>query len=427
MKRTKAFFAVLILGLIYPAAVSAQVTIEDVSEIVADNFGGYNARQMSMGGAGIMSLDGSALFKNPANLARVPRIEFNLGFAHQRYQDDSRTIPLSTLDANAYEDKKTGTHLNSVIVTVPYPTYRGSLVFGFGMVRSANFDRVTGNLYVEDIYVNLERNVGSGGINQYGFGFGIDISPRLSFGASAFLYNGKHEINFESDIYEIGVINPVDPLYEYIESQYLGLALKSGLAYQISGNFGLGLTVNFPVIYNIDQDFYGEYYWGDTAFYTEYELKRPYIFSGGFVFRWERLTLLGDVGYIDWKQMAYVNSPEMADYNRAVGEFYDDVFKFNFGGEYVIPLLGLSLRGGYFIDPLPYQKRYLEKNRTGFTAGLGFLIDQVVMVDFAYVNAIYEFHKLVQPAVDNPFFNDSFDLFNESKINQFYMTISYRF
>ena len=43
----------------------------ELDEPIAGNYFGIGARQMAMGGAGIMSMDGTALYYNPANLART--------------------------------------------------------------------------------------------------------------------------------------------------------------------------------------------------------------------------------------------------------------------------------------------------------------------------------------------------------------------
>jgi len=154
----------MMLCLILITNISFAEYIEQVEEITAGNFFGYGARQMAMGGAGIMAIDGAALFYNPANLARIPRIEFNFGLSNQRYKDISTVRPIRReVDysgavtqsgilsprfegfqpvLSSAENSKINTRVNSAIITIPYPTYRGSMVFGIGMTRGINFDRV---------------------------------------------------------------------------------------------------------------------------------------------------------------------------------------------------------------------------------------------------------------------------------------------
>ena len=57
-------------------------------EVTAGNFFGIGARQMAMGGTGIASSwDGAAMWYNPAALARIHRVEFQLGLNHQKFSN----------------------------------------------------------------------------------------------------------------------------------------------------------------------------------------------------------------------------------------------------------------------------------------------------------------------------------------------------
>ncbi|MCP4704665.1 MAG: hypothetical protein GY865_08640, partial [candidate division Zixibacteria bacterium] len=159
-------YALIIFCLVLFSKISNANYIEQIEESTAGNFFGYGARQMAMGGAGIMAIDGAALFYNPANLARIPRIEFNFGLSNQKYTDNSSVRPnrrnvdysgavtqsnivSSRFDLfqpvlSSSENSKTNTRINSAIITIPYPTYRGSMVLGVGMTKSVNFDKLFG-------------------------------------------------------------------------------------------------------------------------------------------------------------------------------------------------------------------------------------------------------------------------------------------
>ncbi len=115
--------------------------IESVEEISAANVFGIGARQMAMGGAGMMSIDGAALYYNPANLARIPRIEFMVGMSNQKFADESTVRPLrKIIDAaqiipeeniyanrfegytslpNSTDDDRSNTRLSTAIITIP--------------------------------------------------------------------------------------------------------------------------------------------------------------------------------------------------------------------------------------------------------------------------------------------------------------------
>ena len=123
--------------------------IESVEEITAGNFFGYGARQMAMGGTGLMTNDGTSLFYNPANLARIPRIEIHYGMSHQKFDDKSYFRPLRkivdynniipsvntytgrfegfTSSANRSENSKTNTRIGSTFLITTRLIYQGTV------------------------------------------------------------------------------------------------------------------------------------------------------------------------------------------------------------------------------------------------------------------------------------------------------------
>jgi hypothetical protein len=407
---------------------SDDIDFFDVDQILAGNRAGFGARQMAMGGAGIMGIDGAALFYNPANLARIPRIEFNLGLSYQKFEDESRThIPALGTTLND-GDKKTNTRLNTAVLSVPYPTYRGSLVFGFGTARLADFDKVSTLLYEEDaggaVVSNPERTFESGGLNQWGFGMGIDLSPRLSFGATILLYKGKHEFNLQSDIYESGQL--LDPWSQLLEYRYTGVGGKLGLAMQLSRYVGLGMTAELPVSLHVD--------WEEVSATNaitfdadEYDLKKPFVFSAGVLARFNNLSLLADIDYTDWTQLEYGDNYLMEMDNPWFKDYYREVLSFRMGGEFVFPSVGLSLRAGYFNDPLPFQERYINKDREGYTLGFGLLVDRMMTIDFAYVHGSHTSFMQLEP--DEPYFTHNYNIAvdNDASYDRVYVTGAYRF
>jgi long-subunit fatty acid transport protein len=142
--------------------------------------------------------------------------------------------------------------------------------------------------------------------------------------------------------------------------------------------------------------------------------------------RFGYFTFTADADYTDWSELAYSDNPEMeVKYNKEFKDAYREVIRFRIGGEYVFPMTGLSLRAGYFNDPLPYRntESFSRDTRQGFSVGLGFLIDQVMMIDVAYVRGNYGDEYVLESSD----FNSDIVLTEDIDYNRVYLTASYRF
>ncbi|RKX32026.1 MAG: hypothetical protein DRP46_02050 [Candidatus Zixiibacteriota bacterium] len=402
--------------------------LNDVNEVIAGNQIGIGAKQMAMGGTGMMTIDGTAIFYNPANLTRIPRIEFMLGMSYNKQKSDITTRAVGEESGFDVSDSKSNTRISSAILTVPYPTYRGALVFGFGVARLSDFDRIS-NFYFEEIdegevRTSNEKVKESGGLNQWAFGFGIDLSPRISFGGALMVYHGKHELNLKSPLYYAGAME--SDFEQLLEYRYIGYGAKIGLGMQLSRRIGLGMAIESPVMLDIDQDG-SEIEFGIITPYStvEYELKKPFVFSAGAVSRFDYFTLMADIEYTDWSQMSYSDNMAMELFNDEIEEVYKEVLRFRIGGEYVVPSIDLALRAGFFNDPLPYQEMLSYKNdsRYGYSFGFGFLVDQVMMIDFAYVHGSFSDSFILE----SPDFVETINLDEDIKNDRLFLTVSYRF
>ena len=457
MKRV--LLVLIFSSLVLAAAVlAADPYIESVEEITAGNFFGYGARQMAMGGTGLMTIDGTALFYNPANLARIPRIEFNFGLSHQKYTDGSFVRPVRRMvnntefpsystfsgrfagfsaQASNADNFKTNSRVNSAILSIPYPTYRGSLVIGLGVARVADFDKVFDMYYRDGSASGTIAGAGhefqSGGLYQWGAGLGVDLSPKISFGATVFAYTGKHEYNFDYQLDSVGYLHY--DKQQFIEDKYLGFGAKVGLAIQLSQYVGLGLAVESPVTLKIEENSSLTSHTIDTASFTsegvnyvEYNVKRPFVFSAGLNARLNDATLAADIDYTDWSQLAYGDNISMAADNGKIKTYYAEALRFRTGAEYVFPTLGLSLRGGLFTDPLPFKKEFQNSSRYGYTLGAGILIDQVMTLDFAYLHGSYGRNSdftYAQSADGSTLHNFIID--EDISYNRLFLTAAYRF
>ena len=408
------------------------------TEISAANFFGTNARAMAMGQTGIATAqDGSAMIYNPACLARVRRLEVLGGLSHLRLDNttDYHTGRYQgyTSTVNTGKRNLTKTHLDGLSVAVPVPTYRGSMVFGFGVHRVKNFDRTlqlklrdeAGNDFIDQKQTETE----SGGLYAWSAAGAVEVSPRMAVGMGLSVYTGKAE--YAARYQESEQTGPngysVDETTD-IQSDHVGISGSIGFSYQAAPSLTIGVVIESPSWWNIKEDSKitgtevfdtasSPYYWqsdyGDNSS-TEYNLRHPFSLGLGAGFSHRQLTLALDVKYTDWSQMEYTNKFSQ-DLNAIIQENYREVVAVRLGAEYVFPKPGISLRAGYFTDPLPFPSGYIKKDRKYATFGIGFLIDQVMTIDLAAVLGGYTIN-----------YKDPLRYTEEYKTRRVFLTMAYR-
>jgi len=419
--KKKSAFLVLLVTVIW-SGLSATLMAGEIDDLIlnhevsAANFFGTNARSMAMGQTGIATaLDGSAMIYNPACLARIRRLEVRGGISHLRLENTTDYEPgryqgLESVISTGERDL-TKTHLDGLSVAVPSPTYRGSLVFALGMHRVKNFDRtlkfnLRDEVSTEDFRSEEQIETESGGIYAWSGAGAIEISPRMAVGAGISIYTGKAEYAAQYTFVDQYPDDTIDDIvyYEYgdlksIETGHLGISATVGFTYDATPNLTIGAVIESPSYWDIEwnsrkdsvevfdtlgSDWYWEYV-DDPEFRSlEYNLRHPFSIGVGGGYSHENLNLALDLKYTDWSGMEYTDEFSQ-DLNSVIQEHYREVVELRIGAEYVLPDPGVSLRAGYFIDPLPFPSDYIEEDRKYFTFGVGFLIDRVMTIDLAAV------------------------------------------
>jgi long-subunit fatty acid transport protein len=254
------------------------------------------ARALGMGNAFIgVSDDYTATFWNPAGLAQMKRLEFTGGIRNYSYANDAVYHGVTSTETVS------ATALDNVGFVFPFPTVRGSLVFGFGYNRYGNFNTGTlfngfnpaGSLtqslkpsdgvrkynipyqvFLTDTNgnspitknVNQEGQVREGGnIGEWTFSGAIDLAENISLGLSLNVVSGIYSYNkhiVEKDTRQFYVnTSPAltaDSAYlrfnalvydQLVESEISGGGVKVGLMYR-SDFFRVGTVVKAP--YSID-------------------------------------------------------------------------------------------------------------------------------------------------------------------------------
>jgi len=216
--------------------------------------------------------------------------------------------------------------------------------------------------------------------------------------------------------------------------------MKMALSMRLNHYLALGLAVETPLIFSVEEEkssyrLLDGVVIEDDYSYTEYDIKKPFVFSGGLSAQFNNATLMADFDYTDWSQLEYGDNIEMEKENINIRSYYRDVIRFRLGGEYVFPAAGLSVRrAGYFSDPLPIKSSFVNQNRSGFTFGLGLLVDQVMTIDLAFVHGSYErnsdfIYATVNDESDpeNPILLETHNLIVDEEVsyNRLYLTTAY--
>jgi long-subunit fatty acid transport protein len=407
-------------------------------EMVVNNEAGAGAKAMGMGGAFTsVANDISAVYYNPAGLAQIRRIEWNLGISMIQAKETSL---LSSKLGQPSLGKETGTSTTTSISSfggvLPIPTYRGSLVFALAYNRAKDFNsdfRVNG--YSDSWNGSLQgKSVDTGGLGQWSFAGAVDVSPNVSLGASLDYYRGNHTLDQKS-VYWSETDKYGELFYSGYTDHLSAINLHTGMLLHTKNNLRLGVTLKLPLKYSIKSDYFDNWYARNNTPFTlvehvstssadtsdtssgafSYYVKSPLEMNFGLSWVFKGITLAGDVNYLDWSQATTdLQEPEY---------FYRNTMNWRIGAETAVPVVNAFFRIGYASIPDPYtgyvyrndpaETRITEKNKRDFLSfGAGFLLDPSMMLDAAFVHGFWS--STETPRTD------------ESTRNKFCLTLSYR-
>ncbi len=383
---------------------------QDVNEALDFEDLGFNSRLFSAarpaGLAGAYTTAGDdvhTLVYNPAGLSRVRRIEASVGFQYER--NNVRNV---FYGSTASVDH-TSTNLDYASIAYPFPTYRGSLVGAFGVYReySAYLDLINRGFntatQTQDDFV-LQQ---SGSIFSYNVGFGVDLSPTLSTGASFFILDGTVNALTQWSYQVIGPLNQGDIrehfLLDDLQVDVDGYGGRLGIQFSPHNKFRFGAALTTPIWINLEGDAFTEelLYLEDDPdeMYTDVALididyRLPYRIDAGVSFTPEYFLISVDAGYADWTQSS-INRTRLRDDN--LEPVQREVVDVRAGVEVNIPGRPFRIRAGYAY--VPYPLHYLQADRIEGAAitkasidterqllafGFGGLVGRVLTLDAAY-------------------------------------------
>ena len=408
---------------------------------------GSSARALGMGNSYIgLSDDAGAAFFNPAGWGLLKRLEFTGGISYDTYGNNTTFLNQYSDYSNS------ATRLSNLSFALPFPTMRGSLVFAVSyhttkdftgamkfngynggntsMIQDLNSNtNIPYDLYLTDTSFNTPFNghlnqsgsiLQSGSLHNWTFSGAIEAYKNLFLGLNLNFISGTYENNndyYEDDLkgYYAGIeTDPGNNLTKGFQTFYLnrvlnwditGWDVKFGMLYQIQNTARIGVTLQFPKTYTVKETFTvngsstfntGQVYNLNSSNYSDnvqYDIVTPFELGAGFSVNIASLILSGQATIIDYSQLKFDNpdglsTEYVATQNKNIKDELRSVINYNVGAEYTIPIVGLRLRAGYFVQPSAYQSDASTSvyDKKYITGGIGYLADETIGIDLGYAH-----------------------------------------
>ncbi|MFQ5636815.1 MAG: OmpP1/FadL family transporter [bacterium] len=401
---------------------------------------GPGARAVSMGGAyTALGGDYSASFWNPATLTGIRRIELFGSMGHLMRES---TTGLSNLSTDDVEHDASFTKLSDFGLAYPVPTVRGSMVFSFGFNRVKTFDSNFAfewfNDTPDDKVGQAWREISNGTLNVWNLSGAVDVSKNMSVGLGLNFWTGGED--FESTFRESDNTQKYTfdrfTTEDNLNTDITGFNLKLGSLLRFGPLMRIGATISTPVKFKVEEDWSyheltefddGTFIDSVNSGFFEYNIKSPWTFTAGASVNFLNFVFSGDLEYNDWSQIRFTSEPPVSDLteteaNRIIRDKYRPTTRIRLGGEFTLPLTGLSFRAGYFLDPSILQNRDQDEDKQFLSAGFGFLIDKQVKLDIGLVHGFWKAFDSGLPQTD-----DIGDYVEDIKVNKVFVSLAFRY
>ncbi|MCX6831766.1 MAG: outer membrane protein transport protein, partial [candidate division Zixibacteria bacterium] len=279
MTRIFAYIALLVM-LLTCSATTILAQGNAISEVSAGNFFGVGGRAVGMSEAVVVSsLDGTAIVYNPAALVRIMRPEFYAGLSNEKVSNSS------SYGSSVARNDFSKTRLSSLNLAVPVPTYRGSFVVAFGVNRTMSFDRTYTFLYPGLNGSEKALEEGNGGIREWSAAAAVELSPRVSVGATLTYFHGSEDYYWDYSSFVFNDTGGDPPSYslrnvDNIKSRYSAIGARLGMIVEANPYLSFGFMVESPKRFNVKQDYIQRTVLNGNLDVTpgsyEYVLQHPY-------------------------------------------------------------------------------------------------------------------------------------------------------
>jgi len=411
MKRVSSVILVVLIAVFFSShGIQAATLFQQVGISSSPNPVGSGARATGMGGAFIaIADDATAASWNPAGLIQLEKPEVSIVGA---YFDRSEEF----FSAVHPEIKNTGeiddVNINYFSATYPFRFYR-NMVVSINYQRLYEFERSFDYSYdYSSLGVNLsqrKRFDQEGFIGAMGLAYAIELTPRLSLGATLNIWtddlfwdNGWKETFTERGVgTQSAVPVTIDTHYTDKYSDFRGVNANFGLLWNINRYLTVGAVVKTP----FDADIRHEHRFTQTSVFgppinttvpgeqstsEDVELRMPLSYGVGLAWRVsDALSFDLDVYRTDWSEYILTDS-QGNDFSPIDGQpesasDVEDTTQVRIGGEYLFISqkrnMVVPLRAGFFYDPEPSYGDV--KDFYGIAVGSGIAYKKFIF-DLAY-------------------------------------------
>jgi long-subunit fatty acid transport protein len=326
-----------------------------------------NARAMALGGSyTAIANDFSALYYNAAGLSSVKQHElsFSLNQNKLNNQGQYNGYPSSGMDIQNLGIQSWG-------YLWPIPTTRGGLTFAMGYVRPRNFADALTFIDPKTKTAGQYWYKSEGYLDQYRFGFGLDIAPDIALGLATSYTTGEQEIQY-FDIDNVRMLR-----------SYRGWNFEPSLMVKITPLLKLGLSL---VLWDVAlvKDVYEEQNFPNSE--DNFTVQNPYQLKLGLAYQGDGYLLSADYKANYWSEYKY----GLQDVEILSDAGYKNENIFSLGAERYLRPLNTIIRVGYNYSNLLDQGFTPTYNKHRASAGLGFLLSGSMSIDFGYSYAFWE-------------------------------------
>ncbi|TKJ36846.1 hypothetical protein CEE37_14780 [candidate division LCP-89 bacterium B3_LCP] len=346
---------------------------------------GAGGRALALGGAyRAISEDLSALYWNPAGLATIRRLEVGIGISQSMTQDDA------SISTTVVSNQLSKTRLNELGMVLPFPTYRGSLVFALGYHQVRQYDSFGTFQEITSSYNFQGDELEAGRLGKWALGGAIDVSPVVSVGLALNFWTGYDDYSYNG--YQFEDSQNWQEFDQAINWELSGFNLITGVLLRPAHWLRIGASLESPLKLKVGES-YSELgkqlisgVYTESPFAENYDYKVSYPFRAGLgtAVTLGPLGLSSDVVFNDWSQIMFSGEPpftglDREEANREIARLLRPTVDLHFGAELWVPASPVRIQAGYAWLPSPFKDDNLLTDKHIFSGGINTLLDQALL------------------------------------------------